>query len=335
MDTSCPSSHGIAHFYLQHAFSLLERGQQEHATALLKHAARRVMAPDGCSRSTAWQVGFGLEVGNVRLVNEDDAFFAAFDRTLPDGTTVPIGLFVVADGMGGHASGQQAAREAVHTCVDYVLSALLSQDHVDIRHLLREGVKRANRLLTHLNRTNGLRPGSPNAMGTTLTAALCVGSQAVVANVGDSRTYKGWPGALCQITRDHSSVADAVAAGVLSPDQLYTHPQRHLINRSLGEKDEVEVDLFPLQLAPGDVLLLCSDGLWELVPHRQMAAVVLAADCPPDTMAAQLVQLALAQGGQDNIGVIVARYQPPVMDDGMLLTTSLPFFPSASCEPGR
>ncbi len=148
-----------------------------------------------------------------------------------------------------------------------------------------------------------------SSMGTTVTAALIVGPEVFVANVGDSQTYLYRPGqGLAQLTRDHSTVARLVEMGAIARDEVYTHPQRNEIYRSLGTNLSVEANVFRGTLQDGAVLLLCSDGLWEMVPDEQQLADVLSSSwASADYMAERLVQLALAAGGRDNIGLVVVR----------------------------
>src|SRR6185312_16071 len=194
--------------------------------------------------------------------NEDSMFAFQWDRT-HDSQHQQFGLFVVADGMGGHANGQDASRLAIQTMIDFMLPKVISGTRTGddaFLSLMGEGVQAANQAV------HGRNMESHADMGTTMTAALVVGATAYVANVGDSRTYLYREGkGLSKVTHDHSVVASLVDAGIIKPDDIYTHPKRNQIYRSLGEKPIVEVDTFPVNLQPGDKLMLCSDGLWDMV----------------------------------------------------------------------
>jgi serine/threonine protein phosphatase PrpC len=224
--------------------------------------------------------------------------------TSPTTWPKPFALLIVADGMGGQAHGQEASRLAVRSLAEYVPSSLGSQQMKSAAFLplLIAGVQYANQLVYQRNR------GQRDYMGTTMTAALVIDATAYIAHVGDSRLYlyRETTG-LAQITRDHSVVAGLVAAGIIAFEEIYTHPMRNRIYRSLGDKATVEVDGYTVPLAAGDLLLLCSDGLWEMVRDQQIAAILTTSTSDPSKIAHALVQAALAGGGEDNISVIVAQ----------------------------
>ena len=234
--------------------------------------------------------------------NEDNLF--AVQATRPNNTQPQqFGLFVVADGMGGHANGQDASRLAIQTIIDFMLPRLSSSNPMteeDFKNLLTEGVQYANQAVHQRNMEERAD------MGTTMTAALIVGATAYVANVGDSRTYLyREPEGLVKITHDHSVVASLVDAGIIKPDDIYTHPKRNQIYRSLGEKPFVEVDTFKVPLQVGDKLLLCSDGLWDMVRDPDIQRVMSAPVPDPARTGKALIQAALDGGGEDNVSVIV------------------------------
>jgi serine/threonine protein phosphatase PrpC len=206
--------------------------------------------------------------------------------------------------MGGQAHGQEASRLAVRSLAEYVSGSLGSQQMKPkaFLPLLTTGVQYANQLVYQHNREQR------DNMGTTMTAALVIDTTAYVAHVGDSRLYLyREPRGLAQITQDHTIVASLVAAGIIESKDIYTHPMRNRIYRSLGEKATVEVDGYAVPLAAGDLLLLCSDGLWEMVRDQRIAAILTTLRPHPSKTAQALVQAALAGGGEDNISVIVAQ----------------------------
>ena len=222
----------------------------------------------------------------------------------PSTSPKPFALLIVADGMGGQAHGQEASRLAVRSLAKYVSGSLGSQQMKPgaVLALLTAGVQYANQLVYQHNREQR------DNMGTTMTAALVMDNTAYVAHVGDSRLYLyREPRGLVQITQDHTVVASLVAAGVIESKDIYTHPMRNRIYRSLGDKATAEVDGYTVPLAAGDLLLLCSDGLWEMVRDQQIAAILTTHRPHPSKTAHALVQAALAGGGEDNVSVIVAQ----------------------------
>jgi serine/threonine protein phosphatase PrpC len=235
--------------------------------------------------------------------NEDSLFAVKGVRSL-NGQMQQIGLFVVADGMGGHANGQDASRLAIQTIIDYMLPRLVHVEETSEtpEKLLVDSVQQANQAVHEHNVKNGAD------MGTTVTATLIIDTTAHIANVGDSRTYLyRTSNGLSKVTRDHSVVASLVDAGIIKPDDIYTHPKRNQIYRSLGEKPFVEVDPFDVQLQAGDKMLLCSDGLWDMVRDPEIQHVLEVPITDPQQLGDNLIKAAHAGGGEDNISVIVVN----------------------------
>lgn len=262
--------------------------------------------PVGARAGTQLVVSTGLDAGLKRKgkPNEDSLLALQNTRILRD-CRYPVGLFVIADGMGGHENGQEASRlviQSLSTTLAPLLMAGPPDD--DYAELLAESVHRANLALYQRNRQQ------QTDMGTTLAAALVINTTAYIANVGDSRVYlyRAASG-LSQVTRDHSTVALLVEEGALRPEDVYTHPRRNEIYRSLGHQASQDVDSFILAVQPGDLLLLCSDGLWEMVRDAQMQHILAGQEQPPAQLSAALVQAALDGGGKDNISVIVVGVQ--------------------------
>jgi len=277
------------------------------------HAPMHTLADAGKGVNTkqpvlALQVGSHLDPGIRRKhrPNEDTILVTqgSVPSVSPSTLPKPFALLIVADGMGGQAHGQEASRLAVQSLAKYVSGSFGSQQLKPeaVLALLTAGVQYANQVVYQHNREQR------DTMGTTMTVALVMETTAYVAHVGDSRLYLyREPSGLAQITQDHSVVASLVAAGVIESKDIYTHPMRNRIYRSLGDKATVEVDGSAVPLAAGDLLLLCSDGLWEMVRDQQIAAILTTHRPHPSKTAHALVQAALAGGGEDNVSVIVAQ----------------------------
>ena len=218
--------------------------------------------------------------------------------------TVPYTVLIVSDGMGGHSNGQVAAQTTVTTVVDTLLPQLGSgrfSSFDEIASLLEEAIQRANKRIWNCR-------SSQTTMGATVTAVLRVDTQVSVANVGDSRTYLFRPeNSLQAITRDHSVVADMVRAGKITSEEVYTHPERNKIYRALGCSEVVEVDMVMSDCCERDVLLLCSDGLWEMVRDHEITSILALPHATADEMVSELVSSALKHGGRDNISAVVLQ----------------------------
>mgnify|MGYP000921632578 CR=1 FL=1 len=253
--------------------------------------------------------GSATHAGKVRSHNED--YVAKLDYSLDQsGAAEPMGLYIVADGMGGYQQGEKASRDSVRGAFrdfieGHILLDLRSATHrlsppqasPTVEETLRTLVTEANRLVYRKRQETGTR------RGTTITAVLIVGSKAAVANVGDSRTYLMRGGELRQLTQDHSLVFSLFKAGQITEEQIYSHPKKNEVYRSLGEQEDIKVDLFPLAIQAGDRLLLCSDGLWEMVRNPQIAAI-LANAATPQAACDRLVAAAFDNGGEDNISAL-------------------------------
>ena len=209
-----------------------------------------------------------------------------------DSLVVSPPLYVVADGMGGHNAGDVASEVAVNTL------AALAPTIPDV-DLLGRAVESAN----HAVITEAQKAGF-EGMGTTMTACVVQGDKIAIAHVGDSRAYLLHTGKLQQLTRDHSWVADMVEQGKLTPDEARIHPNRSVITRALGSDPMMQPDLYEITASEGDRLLLCSDGLTGMVDDGSIQAM-LARIRDPQRCAAALVKEAIANGGSDNITVIV------------------------------
>jgi protein phosphatase len=174
-------------------------------------------------------------------------------------------------------------------------------DEARLRDVVKRAVLQANEYVLREARSRG------NDMGTTITMALVAGDRAVVGNVGDSRTYLLRDGALRRVSKDHSLVQRLVDLEQIAPEDVYTHPQRNAVLRSLGDKAEIEVDVFVERLRPGDALLLTSDGQWEMTRDPHMVEII-AANPDPQAACEALITAANANGGEDNITVILVKF---------------------------
>jgi len=237
------------------------------------------------------------DVGRKREHNEDNMAYV-----IPKDQQVMAkkgALFIVADGMGGHAAGEVASEIAVDT----VSNVYYQDDSDDITLSLLQAIKRANALIHQRAAENMLRSG----MGTTCVVAVLRGNMAYIANVGDSRAYLVRNGQVKQVSQDHSWVAEQVRAGLLTEDQARTHAQRNVITRCLGTQAEVEIDVFPEQIEDKDALVLCTDGLSGLVSDDEIRGIV--DQSGPQDSVYHLVQRANENGGPDNITAIVVSIQ--------------------------
>lgn len=228
------------------------------------------------------------DMGLVRQNNED-SFWIDQEQ----------GLFIICDGMGGHRGGEVASYLAVQTIREY----METNRHQAPAGTLVQSIEQANRII--------FQTGHENAhlyeMGTTITAALIQDFHLVAANVGDSGLYLIREGVIRKITHDHTLAEQMLAEGVLKPDEIKDSSYNHILTRALGIDTAVKVDVFEEDLKPDDILLLCSDGLTDMVPDEDLLKLILQAGNDMEQAAQALVQEALSRGGHDNITMVLLR----------------------------
>jgi serine/threonine protein phosphatase PrpC len=241
-------------------------------------------------------VGRRTDVGRRRPHNEDclGIYPPEIDGTVPGRGK----MFVVADGMGGYAAGEVAS----HIAVEEALNSYFNASDTAIGDSLARALQQANRAVIH----EASREADHAGMGATMAVAVLLDRELYVANVGDSRVYLLHEGVLTQISRDHSWVADLVALGQITPEEALHHPRRNVVTRSIGGRPEVEVEVYPpLRLHSGDVVLLCSDGLWGMVVGDRIRTILESRSA--QAAADALVAAANEAGGHDNITAVVCR----------------------------
>jgi PPM family protein phosphatase len=251
------------------------------------------------------RVGHVSDVGLVRPHNEDVLLVV---ESVFEGDKVleTVGLFIVADGMGGHQAGEVASALAARTVarclvqdvyLSYLQQASHQADQLPLTEALLKAVETANQAV------HGEVPGS----GTTLTCALVINTRAYLAHVGDSRAYLYYNQELKQVTRDHSYVDKLVELGQITVEAAAVHPQRNVLYRAVGQGDQLEIDIHLVDLPAGSRLLLCSDGLWGMLSDEVIQAVLASASSPQDACLA-LIAAANEAGGRDNITALVIEH---------------------------
>ena len=251
-------------------------------------------------------VGQRTDVGQVRDNNQDA--MSAFTATISSAEDKPdFGLFIVADGMGGHEDGEKASGLAARIVGKHIMTDVLmplladsgksSSDQQPLADVVKTAIQKANDYIsTHV----------PDG-GTTITAVTIVGRMACIAHVGDSRAYLIQKDGIEQLTRDHSLVQRLIELGQLTPEEAAEHPQRNVLYRAIGQNDSLDVDAITRQLPAGSYVLICSDGLWNLITSDELLAIVLNHGSNTQLACQTLVDLANERGGSDNITVILVR----------------------------
>lgn len=244
------------------------------------------------------------DVGRKRHGNEDSFCLAP-----------KLGLFVVADGMGGHAAGEVASRLAVDTIQEWVVKYLGGSDAALVGQPEPTCSREANFLLSSIRLANRIIHDAAQGrreyagMGTTVASILAVNDHVALAHVGDSRIYRFRDGQIVQLSRDHSLVQQQVDHGIISPEEAQESQYKHLITRALGIKESVEVELAEQPVLPGDLLLLCSDGLSDLLEDEEMLRIVQEHADDLEKACQALVDRANYKGGDDNITALLIQAQ--------------------------
>lgn len=259
------------------------------------------------NRYHAPMIAYETDEGRVRELDEDSLLILNF-TTICEGKSRPDYQFLaVADGIGGHAAGEVASRLALHQLAASIFELIFTPlthganfTSDQLNALLTQSVLSANSAVYAEKQRSG------QGCGCTLTCALVHRPQVIVANVGDSRTYHLKNDQLEQISRDHSVVFELISSGAITLEEAKKHPQRHVINRSLGDSAAIIVDTFAFSIQPGEKMMLCCDGLWEKVDKEIIQKTLISET--PEKSCQQLVNLANKNGGEDNISIIVAAY---------------------------
>jgi PPM family protein phosphatase len=246
----------------------------------------------------------GQSVGKQRDHNEDSVL--ALTATIAGSTeSIPFGLYVVADGMGGHQFGEVASNAAVRIIGGNVMKKFHSFLYTLPTQSLQESLQEV--METSVMEAHQYVQREAPGSGTTVTATLVIGQQVTVAHVGDSRAYAVFPdGRIDPLTRDHSLVKRLEELGHLNKDEVESFPHRNVLIRALGQGETLEADIFTVPFPQGGYLMICSDGLWGVVNDRDMFKLIVEAPNLPRACQG-LVQAANAAGGPDNITVILAQ----------------------------
>jgi protein phosphatase len=245
------------------------------------------------------------DTGRVREHNEDTI-----------ASDVDVGLLVLADGMGGYNAGEVASGIAVKTITNLVREGLAREDLASVDRstgltrpsiVLRDAITRANKIIYQTARSQAECEG----MGTTVVAALFYDNRISIAHVGDSRLYRQRGSEISQVTMDHSLLQELVDRGFYSPEEAQRAANKNYVTRALGVEPQVEVEVQEHPVDKGDVFILCSDGLSDMVEDEDIRLTISTFGANLDTVAKQLIQLANENGGRDNVSVVLAQAVEP------------------------
>lgn len=286
----------------------INEGARVDPTPMVSDPATKQLPPIDATLGKPTQrvvYGYSSDIGMVRSNNQDSML--AFLSTLHSVENQPdFGLFIVADGMGGHHEGEKASAIAVRTIAEHLIDkfympilkgpSLKDEDRPIISEVLADAVQKANTVVS----------GEIPEGGTTVTAAVLLNDLIYIAHVGDSRAYLITKDGIEQVTRDHSLVQRLIELDQLTPDEAAVHPQRNVLYRAIGQSENLEIDAVTRKLNPGSRLLICCDGLWNQVSDETLLQVVKGSKTPQEACD-HLIRLANDRGGPDNITLILVQ----------------------------
>jgi serine/threonine protein phosphatase PrpC len=299
--------------FMQRLFNRPKPPKNDELTRPLKRTTPMVTTPAPVVRTSEppqLLAGCAQSIGLQRNHNEDGLFMLT-STLVSNKNVLPFGLYIVADGMGGHKHGEVASGTAVRVMASYIIRRLFTPLVTSdtgaqvgfIQEIMRQGVLDAHRVILKD------APGG----GTTLTAVLILGDQLTIAHVGDSRAYTvSAKGELQALTNDHSLVRRLEELGQITAEEAAVHPQRNVLYRALGQGEPFDPDVSTSGIPENGSLLLCSDGLWGVVPEETIQRLVLSSSTP-EQACQEMIDAANAAGGPDNITAILVRM--PVKTD--------------------
>ncbi|MGX7031512.1 Stp1/IreP family PP2C-type Ser/Thr phosphatase [Vagococcus zengguangii] len=241
------------------------------------------------------KVAFQTNVGKKRSSNQDSVGLYLNQKN--------IALAIVADGMGGHQAGDVASQLTVNQ-----LGSVWEQTDIDEEEIVISWLNAEIQVLNHRIYEEGVQYPERAGMGTTIVAAVVIDKRVILANVGDSRSYLVRDGEIVQVTEDHSLVNELVKTGEISKEEAQLHPRKNVLTRSLGLPMEVEIDVIKLDLVLNDYIILCSDGLSNMVPDERMLRIV-ASEIALKEKVTKLIEIANEAGGKDNITVLLMDFE--------------------------
>jgi protein phosphatase len=238
----------------------------------------------------------GTDKGLLREINEDSFMIIHGCSSSPY-------VFILADGMGGHNCGEIASRMTVDCVSESISNNSIRFDDANMREELCRVVEQANRAVYEKARDNNEFAG----MGTTLTMAVIGSTELIAAHVGDSRLYMIREGEMQQLTQDHSYIGELLRSGSLTREEAENHPHRNVITRAVGSSPDIDVDIISQEIRKNDIFILCTDGLTNMVSDDEICGIVK--ENEPEAACTKLIEAANRQGGDDNITVIVIKFE--------------------------